>query len=153
MSVRDQLGGRERQACSRGLPNPGNILGKVFCKATTKSRLYLEKPSSYHRGQSIMGVHGGGSGECVVFSPLPAGPAGPVFAGGDNLRDKIFRLEHLLASQRAGVLKPVSVGEKSKFIGSNNVWQEDRKLTKLLLSRTGKPERSPRRKGALLLDT
>lgn len=66
---------------------------------------------------------------------------------------KIFRLEHLLASQRAGVLKPVSVGEKSKLIGSNNVWQEDRKLTKLLLSRTGKPERSPRRKRALLLDT
>lgn len=54
-----------------------------------------------------------------------------------NLRDKIFRLEHLLASQRAGVLNPVSVEEKSKFTGSNNVWEEDRKLTKLLLSRMG----------------
>lgn len=44
----------------------------------------------------------------------------------------------LLASQRAGVLKSISVAGNSKFRGSNNVWNEERRLTKLLLSRMEK---------------
>jgi hypothetical protein len=94
---------------------PGS-LGKVFCKATPTSRLNLEKPSFQLPQEArvgVMGIHRGSNGECAVFFPIAYCLLDlPLLEEiRSNLRDKIFRLEHLLASQRAGVLKPVSVEE------------------------------------------
>lgn len=100
-----------------------------------------------------MGIHLDSNGECVAFSPLSSF-CWTCFCWRrlGIIADKIFRREHLLASQRAGVLKPVPVEEKSKFIGSNDVWKGDRKLTKLLWKRMGKGESEPKKERILLLD-
>lgn len=99
-----------------------------------------------------MGTHRGGNGECSIFPIAHLLLDLPLLKEiRSNLRDNIFRLGHLLASQRAGVLKPVSLEEKSKFIGSNNFLKEDGKLTKLLLSRMGNEREESKKERILLL--